>query len=157
MTMDIVERLRELAGRSRRTAAAIMEDPEEAFQAVRKATGIAIGLTIAGAATSLGLFHVNRGGRVEVFLAAALFWIGYLFAHYTATGKLIHQRSAGGSHSLGRRDRYLTGIGILLALTGATMMPLAVARGDIPGTAVAVIVGGIGYILAHYGLTGTLM
>lgn len=134
-----------------------MEDPDEAFHVVRKLTGIAIGLTIAGTAGSLGLFYVQQGARIEVYLSAALFWLGYLFAHYTATGMLIHQRSAGESLDLDRRERYLTATGILLALIGATWMPLAAGQGDVGTTTLAIIVGGGGYVMVHYGLTGTLL
>lgn len=155
--MELRHRLRRLAARAREEARLIVEDPDEAFRVVRKLTGIAIGLTIAGTAGSLGLFYVRQGARTEVYLSTALFWLGYLFAHYTATGTLIHQRSSGGSLDLDRRERYLTAVGVLLALVGATWMPLAAAQGDVGTTTLAIIVGGGGYVMAHYGLTGTLM
>lgn len=155
--MALRDRLRRLAARARAEAALILDDPDEAFRVVRKLTGITIGLTIAGAAGSLGLFYVQQGARLEVYLAAALFWLGYLFAHYTATGTLIHQRSAGGMLELDRRERALTATGILLALVGATWMVLAAAQGDTLTTAAALIIGGAGYVMAHYGLTETLM
>lgn len=155
------ERLREwfrrsvgrVAGRVDRFMAGL-DDPDLVLEYVRRGVGVTIGLAIASAAVSFGLFYVLAGETLEVFIAAFLFWAGYLFAHYEATGLLIHQGGDGGAFPLDDREKLFTGIGAILLLVGATGLPLAASRGDILATNLAVFLAGLGYITAHYGLTG---
>ncbi len=133
-----------------------LDDPDRVLEYTRRGIGVAIGLSIASAAVSFGIYYVLRGETLRVYLAAFLFWIGYLFAHYEATGLLLHQGGGDGDlFPMDSMEKLLSTAGIILILVGGTGLPLSVARNDILATNVAVFIAGIGYLIAHYGLTET--
>ncbi|MFB6077040.1 MAG: hypothetical protein ABEK12_02835 [Candidatus Nanohaloarchaea archaeon] len=135
----------------------LLDDPEAAFQAVKRGLGVAIGLSVAAVGIALGLFAVLQGETMEVFTTALLFWTGYLFAHYAATGRIIHPVGGEPGQQTNRRERVFIVIGALMALVGATVIPLTVARGSIVETYFAAVTVLAGYLLTHYGLTDALL
>ncbi|MFB6167101.1 MAG: hypothetical protein ABEJ62_02465 [Candidatus Nanohaloarchaea archaeon] len=135
----------------------VLKDPEEAWNAVKKITGVSIGVSIASVSLSFTVHYVRYGRPMQVFLASLLFWVGYLFAHYSATGKLLHQVQEGQILSGSRRENLAAIFGVLLLLVGTTGIPFAASQGRIFYTTLSALVAALGYLLAHRGLTGQLM
>lgn len=148
--MDIAEKHEQLAAAVDR----IVTDPDAAFAAVKQVTGVGIGLSIASVSFALATVYVQRTAIAPLFAALALFWSGYLFAHYAATGKLIHQGGEGTALPADRRRAVLAVGGVLLLLAGLTALPLPAARGNIAATSLTALTAGVGYVVAHYGFTG---
>ncbi|MDY6769762.1 MAG: hypothetical protein SVU88_02195 [Candidatus Nanohaloarchaea archaeon] len=151
--MDITERWEALNERMQ----AVLNDPEAVFTAVKTLTGLGIGLSIASVSFAFAMVFIRQGRTLLLFAALALFWSGYLFAHYTATGQLIHQHGSGRALP---RDRYRAAsavLGVLLLLAGLTAVPLPAVKGDILNTSLAALAAAAGYVLAHYGLTDSLL
>lgn len=151
--MDIKERWREM----NRATAETLDDPEYVFTVARKGLGLLVGLSVASVSFGFGIIFLRQGRTGLVFASALLFWSGYLFAHYTTTGKLIHQRGEGGELPRERSRELLALTGILLVLAGITALPFPVVEGDTVMASLAAATAGIGYIMAHLGLTGSLM
>ncbi|MDY6768949.1 MAG: hypothetical protein SVW02_02470 [Candidatus Nanohaloarchaea archaeon] len=151
--MEVQEKWRE----ANREAADTLNDPEQAFSWIKRLSGLAIGLSVSSVSFAFAVTYVQQGSTVLVFAALALFWSGYLFAHYTATGKLIHQGGSGEKLPGTRFRDALAVIGILLILSGITVMPYPVVEGDLVKMSLAGLTAGVGYVIAHYGFTGDLM
>ncbi len=151
--VDVREKLSELGEQW----GAVMTDPDTAFTLVKQVTGIGIGISISSVSFSLTVIFVQQGRTAPVFVALALFWGGYLLAHYTATGKVIHQAGSHTALPTDRRKAVLAVLGVTLLLAGITAVPLPAASGDIATTSAAVLVAATGYLMAHYGFTGDLL
>ncbi|MFB6294923.1 MAG: hypothetical protein ABEI97_04135 [Candidatus Nanohaloarchaea archaeon] len=132
----------------------VVTDPDAAFDLVTTVTGVGIGLSISSVSFALTAVFLQRGSTTLVFPALALFWAGYLFAHYAATGKVIHQGGGGTTLPSDRSKAVMAVAGVLMLLVGITTFPLPAARGDIPLASLTVLVAGVGYVVAHYGFTG---
>lgn len=135
----------------------IIRSPEAAFEAVKKLTGLVIGLSIASTSFTFAMRFVLEGDTPMIFGSLALFWGGYLFAHYAATGKVIHQKGKGKKLPGDRLKAVLAVGGIVLILAGLTFFPVPVIRGEIARASLALLVSASGYVLAHYGFTGSLL
>ncbi|MDY6766283.1 MAG: hypothetical protein SVW77_02850 [Candidatus Nanohaloarchaea archaeon] len=133
---------------------AVLTEPETAFDTVKKLTGLGIGMSVASVSFALATTFVQRGNATMMFVSLALFWSGYLFAHYTATGKIIHQGGSGRKIPESRVRAVLAVAGILLLLASITAIPLPAVQGDAVHTALAGLTAGLGYVMAHYGFTG---
>ncbi|MDY6766452.1 MAG: hypothetical protein SVW77_03725 [Candidatus Nanohaloarchaea archaeon] len=129
-------------------------DPDAVFAAVKQGTGVVIGLAVASVSLALATVYVRQSAAAPLFASLALFWSGYLFAHYAASGKIIHQTGEGTKLPDSRRSAVLAVAGVLLLLAGVTAAPLPAARGDIPLTSFTVLIAAFGYVMAHYGFTG---
>lgn len=134
--------------------AEFLKDPERSFELVKKLTGLSIGLSVASVSFSMTVTFVHQGDFMMVFASLALFWSGYVFAHYTSTGTLIHQSGEGDTIPEGRIQAFMAFAGILLILAGMSAVPYPAVRGDVLGTSVAALVTALGYVSAHYGFTG---
>lgn len=151
--MDLKETWRELNQR----LAAFLDDPDQVYETAKRLTGAVIGLSVAGVSFALAMVSVYRGDTLAVFAALALFWSGYLFAHYTATGKFIHQPGGGRVLPENRVAGGIAVIGVLLLLAGLTALPFPAVRGDLMGASLAGLTAALGFLLSHYGFTGDLL
>lgn len=150
MDIDIRERLRDGFRR-------VMEDPEEAFQFVKRATGLAIGLAVMASGVTFGIFFVQRGAFLNVFVAAVLFWAAYLLTHYIVTGVMVHQKKEEPGLPSNWPRRIAAVLGLVMLLGGITAMAFAAARGEPFATGVTVLLALVGYVTLHYGLTAELL
>lgn len=135
----------------------VVEDEEKAYELVRTLVGLFIGTSVIASATTFTLVYVQRGRLLEVFVSVLLAWAGYLFAHYSVTGKLLHQRVE--QRVIPADPRRLAGGigGVLVLAAGLTVAAMALGRGDIPATAIGIAVFFLGYVISHYELTGQVL
>lgn len=154
---DVVAWIREEWRRFKAEFARVLEDPEEAFQVVKQGTGLFIGMSVAAVAVSFGIFYALQGDTLQLFASTLLFWMGYLFSHYTVTGQFVHQKASSSPGARSLQEKVMAVLGVLLILVGVTALPLTVARGSVVETYAAVATVLAGYLFAHYGLTEALL
>ncbi len=151
--MDVEKRWEE----ANQHLAAFLGDPDRVYDAAKMVLGVVTGLSVAGVSFGLAMVAVYRGSTVSVFGALALFWSGYLFAHYAATGKVIHQRGEGKVLPKSRFRAVAAVVGVLLLLAGLTGLPFPAVRGDMAGASLTGLTAAFGFLIAHYGFTGDLL
>lgn len=135
----------------------VLQEPDVLFAMVKRAIGLVIGISVVAVSMSFGMFYVQHERFLEVFISATLGWSGYLFAHYSATGKFIHQQQD--QHLFPSSTRKILGgiAGILVLTAGITIWAISLQQGDritgLLGSGVFLA----GYIIAHYEFTGDLL
>lgn len=135
----------------------LLDDPIALFNLTRKILGILSGLVVVAVGISFTMFHVYNNQPINVFVSIMLAWSGYLFAHYVATGKFIHQKQE--QHLLPHSHRKLAGslFGVLILVAGATIWIFSWIHADVLTTILGVMTMLIGYLITHYELTGELL
>lgn len=132
----------------------IVEDEEKAYELVRTMVGLFIGTSVIASATTFTLIYVQRGRLPEVFVSALLAWAGYLFTHYSVTGKLIHQRVE--QRIIPTDPQRIAGgiFGASILAAGLAIAAMALGSNDVPATVLGVAIFFLGYVISHYELTG---
>lgn len=132
----------------------IVEDEERAYELVRTLVGLFIGTSVIASATTFTLFYVQRNRLPEVFVSSLLAWAGYLFAHYSVTGKLLHQRVE--QRVLPTDPRRVVGgvLGACLLAAGLAIAAMALGQDDVTATVLGIAIFFLGYVISHYELTG---
>lgn len=133
-------------------------DPDaDVLQTARKLTGLIIGITVFAAATAFSLYYIQQDAPVRVFLAAIMAWGAYLLAHYAVSGRLVHQPAEHHTVPTDRKRLVAAIIGFLLLVAGLTAGFTAVGQSELLLATIAFIVAFTGYVITHYGITGTLL
>lgn len=134
-----------------------LQDPDTMFDIVKKSAGLIVGLSVVAVAVSFGFYYVQREHTLNVFISSTLGWAGYLFAHYSATGKFIHQKQS--QHLLPKSTRNILGgiFGILILTAGLSIWALALQQSDILTTILGAMIFLAGYTIAHYEFTGDIL
>ena len=127
----------------------------------RAATGLVAGLGLTSASLSSGFIWASRGRAALVVAAATGAWVGYLAAHYAATGTLVDgggaddasdDRGAAGFDGVARYAGVAAGVGVLVA--GMYVGAIPIRAGDHLLTNVGGVLFLGGYVVAHYAATG---
>lgn len=124
---------------------------------VSAALGFVGGLALTSLSLSSGFVWAYQGRAPLVVAAATGAWVGYLFAHYAATGTFVDDvgngsGSGGGPDGLTRYAGIAVGVAVLVA-------GMYVGAGTIRAEDhLLTNVGGVlflgGYVVAHYAATG---
>lgn len=135
----------------------ILEDPEKTFSLVKTSGGMLTGAILIATGATFAMHYVEQGEPINVYLSTLLAWSGYLFAHYVATGKFIHQRKH--QHVVPHNLRNILGgiFGILMLIAGVTVSILAGAQGDLLVTIAGIVIGFTGYLISHVEFCGELL
>lgn len=127
--------------------------------------GVLAGLGCTSVGLSSGFIWASQDRAPLVVAAATLAWVGYLGAHYAATGHFLDSDSRsvdgiGGREALdlGSRWRYLVVVGgVAVLIAGMVVGAVFINRGNHLATNVGGVLFLGGYVIAHYGATGELL
>lgn len=135
----------------------ILNNEEATFQMVNRFMGVLTGFTVIAVAMSFGVYFVKQTDVLRVFISATLGWGGYLFAHYSATGKFIHQKQR--QHTLPSDWKKVVGgcYGILNIAAGMAIWAVSLNIENITAMILGSFLFLLGYLIAHYEFTGDML
>ncbi len=135
----------------------LIQDPEAIFNLVKRFTGVMTGFILIAVAISFGMHYVREEDVIRVFISVMIGWSGYLFSHYMATGKFIHQRQH--QHLLPSDPKKILGgiYGILMIAAGIAIWAVSINQNDLIAMILGMYLSLLGYLIAHYDFTGDLL
>lgn len=138
-------------------ARSVLLDTEATFRLVNKLMGVLTGFALIAVAMSFGMYYVKQEDVIRVFISTTLGWAGYLFAHYSATGKFIHQGKH--QHTLPSDWKKILGgtYGILQITAGIAIWVIALSQEDLLTMILGSFVALLGYLIAHQEFTGDVL
>jgi hypothetical protein len=135
----------------------LLQDSEALFNLVKKFTGVMTGFAVIAVSISFGLYYARQEDVIRVLVAATLGWSGYLFAHYMATGKFIHQQQD--QRILPNDLRSIVGgiYGILMITAGIAIWAVSFRQQAFITMILGLFLALLGYLIAHYKFTGDIL
>ncbi len=144
-------------------------NPPKVGLSLKEWTLFGVGFLTTAIALASGFIWAFQGRTVPVFAAAFLAWVGYLIAHYGATGLFIDGKQDTESHKLARSveknglipsERWRQ-VGIIIGtatlVSGMVVGVIFIRQEQYLFTSVGGILFLGGYVIAHYAETDLLL
>lgn len=131
----------------------------------KNALKFVLSLAAISVTSAAGFIWAREGLIYQAFGASVVAWIGYLYAHKSATGKFIdggvyeHEEEGYDNKVLPRRRNEFVGVsaGSLVLISGMVISAPGIKHGHIGLTTFGAVLFFSGYVIAHYSATKELL